>query len=175
MRPTPPGRATRVRAAVLTLYAHPFELAVGVVLGVSAIRLAVQRSDVLELSLVAGWAVLNALGIAAVVGGLFGSADLTGTQPKRRAFFRAIEKAGLYVLAGTTAAYGVLLEARLPLSEAWATDIQLGAIAVACVLRALAVRKAERITLEELRKAAASAEVAAVVADVLRARGPVDE
>lgn len=175
MRPPPPGRATRARAAALTLYAHPFELAVAVLLGASAIRLAVQRSDVLELSLVIGWAALNALGIVTVVAGLFGSADLTGTQPKRRAFYRAIEKAGLYVLAGTTAAYAVLLEARLPLSESWATDVQLGAVAAACVLRALAVRKAERITLEELRKAAASAEAAAVVADVLRARGSANE
>lgn len=175
MRPTPPGRATRARAANLTLYAHPFELAVAVMLVVSAARLAVQRSDVLELSLVIGWAALNALGITGVVAGLFGSADLTGSRPKRRAFYRAIEKAGLYVLAGTTAAYAVLLEARLPLTESWASDIQLGAIAVACILRALAIRKAERITLEELRKAAASAEAAAAVAVVLRSRGSADE
>lgn len=167
MRPTPPGRANRARAATLTLYAHPFELAVAIMLAVSAARMVIQPpGEVLEPPLVAAWAGLNLVSITAVVAGLFGSADLTGTQPKRRAFYRAIEKAGLALLAGTTAAYAVIIEARLPLSQAWASDVQLAAIAAACILRALAIRKAERITLEELRKAATSAEVAAIVTAV---------
>lgn len=154
MRPTPPGRAPRTRATLLTLYAHPFELASAVLLGVSAVRTATRLEDVLGILdrwTVYGWAAATAVGILATVVGLFGSADLTGAHPRRRAGYRAAEKVGLYLLAVSTAVVAVLVEAAVPFALAWPSDVQLGALSAACLLRAGAIRKAERITLEVLR------------------------
>lgn len=159
MSPTPPGRARKARVTLLTLYAHPFELATAVLLGVSAVRTATRLESVLGIlspSAVYGWAIATVLGILGIVVGLFGSADLTGLEQRRRAAYRAIEKAGLYLTAGATATIAVLVDVALPLSEAWPSDVQLGAIVLACLLRAGAIRKAERITLEELRRVTAT-------------------
>lgn len=154
MRPTPPPGRARTRAIILTLYAHPFELATTALLGVSAIRTATHLEEVLGILSTwqaYGWAVATIVGITATVVGLFGSADLTGANPRRSAGYRASEKAGLYLLAASTAVIGVLVEAALPFGDAWSSDAQLGAIVAACLFRAGAIRKAERITLEVLR------------------------
>lgn len=154
MHPTPPkGRATKTRAGVLTLYAHPFELAVAVLLGVSAIRTATRLEVVLGILsplTVYVWAIVTVLGILGIIAGVFGSADLTGLNPRRRAIYRAIEKAGLYLTAGATAVIAVLFEVAVPFTESWASDAQLAAIVAACLLRAGAIRRAERITLDVL-------------------------
>lgn len=156
MRPTPPPcRTPRARAAALTLYAHPFELATAVLLGVSAIRTATRLEDVLGIlapPIVYAWATITVLGILGIIVGLFGSADLTGAHPRRRALYRALEKAGLYLLAAATGVIAVLVAAALPWAEEWPSDVQLAAIVAACFLRAGAVRKAERITLLTLRR-----------------------
>lgn len=160
MRPPPrPGRAPRTRAALLTLYAHPFELATAVLLGVSAVRSGLDPetlAPILTPGLTAIWVIANTLGIVGIVAGLFGSADLTGEQPQRRAFYRALEKAGLYLAASTTGAVTIAVLVQLPASQAWDPATQLAAITAACLLRAGAVRKAERIELDQLRKLNAS-------------------
>lgn len=155
MSPTPPGRA-RTRAALLTLYAHPFELATAIILGVSAVETLLRPEELtaaLGAGLAAVWVAANTLGIALIVTGLIGSADVTGDRPKLRAFYRGTEKAGLILVAGATTAYAVLIGAHDPISiDTAASIVQLGAIAGACILRTLAIRKAERIQLEELRR-----------------------
>lgn len=160
MRPTPPGRTpNKGRVTLLTLYAHPFELATAVILGVSAVSSGLDPTildDVLTPGLVAVWVIANTVGIIGIVAGLFGSADLTGSVPRRRAFFRAVEKAGLYLVAATTLGLTVSVEARLPVTESWNPSTQLVAIALACIFRAGAIRKAERIQLEELRRLTAT-------------------
>lgn len=167
----PPRRRHRP-SVPLVLYAHPFELAVAVVLGTSAIRTAIRLDDTLAVlpPLIAyAWAAFTALGILGVIVGVIGSTDVTGRRPGLRAFYRALEKAGLYLTAAATAVIGVLIANTLPLAESWAPDAQLTAIAAACILRALAIRKAERITLDVLRATTTAADSADVVDDVLGA------
>lgn len=152
---TRPGRTARTRAALLTLYAHPFELATAVILGVSAVRTLRRPETITNLlgnGLAGIWVAANTIGIILIVVGLFGSADVTGERPKLRAAYRAAEKAGLYLVAAATAAYTVLILGRLPFTEAATPAIQLVAIAAACLLRAAAIRKAEKIQLEELKR-----------------------
>lgn len=150
----PPRRRPTLPLVLLTLYAHPFELATAVLLGVSAVRTATRLEAVLGIlapPIVYAWAAVTVLGILGILVGLFGSADLTGAHPKRRAFYRALEKAGLYLLAAATGVIGVLVAVALPWGDEWPSDVQLGAVVAACFLRAGAIRKAERITLLTLR------------------------
>jgi hypothetical protein len=158
----PPGRRRlllrRPRLSIpVVLYAHSFELAVAVLLGVSAIRTATRLEAVLGIlnaPTVYAWATLTALGILGIVVGLFGAATPAhANRPKLRAFYRASEKAGLYLLAAGTLVIAVLVEFALPFADAWPSDVQLGALAAACLLRAGAIRKAEAITLDVLRHA----------------------
>ena len=151
----PPPRSPRHRRALLTLYAHPFELAVVVMLGVSAARAGLEPRllvEVLSGQAVALWVALNSIGITATVVGLFGSADITGARPAQTAAMRAAEKAGLYLIAGTEAAVIAAVEAALPWRESWPSSVQLAVIAAAALLRAGAIRKAERIELETLER-----------------------
>lgn len=154
-RRLPAARSPWTRRAALTLYAHPFELAVVVMLGVSAARAGLEPRllvEVLSGQAVALWVALNAIGLIATVVGLFGSADITGAVPNKTAAMRAIEKAGLYLIAGTEVAVIAAIEVALPWAQSWPSSVQLAAIAAAALLRAGAIRKAERIELETLER-----------------------
>lgn len=151
----PPHRRARTRPAFLTLYAHPFELATAVMLGTSAVSSGLDPealAEVLSSTLVAVWVIANTLGIAAIVVGLFGSADVTGANPRRTSAMRGLEKAGLYLVAAATAVVALALIPALPLAQLWQPFAQLAAITLACLLRAGAIRKAERIELETLER-----------------------
>ena len=180
MAAPPRGHATRARTALLTLYAHPFELAVATILGVSAVDSGLNPAslgDLLPGYLVAVWVLANGLGILGVVVGLFGSADLTGGNPRRTAGYRALEKAGLYLVASGTAvvAVGLGTALRATPGQLWQPVAQLVAIAAACILRAGAIRKAERIELEAVRRLSASDALGQLLRDQDTAGNPNEE
>lgn len=161
----PPGRRAP-RPALLTLYAHPFELAALILLGVSAVSTGIEPAaltGILSEGLVYVWAIANAVGVLATIAGLFLSADVTGNNPRRTSIGRGIEKAGLYLIAGTMGTYVIVLEAALPWRQSWSVSAQLLALGAAAALRAGAIRKAEKIELEQVRRLSASEVIARIV------------
>lgn len=156
----PPGRPTRSANATLTVLAHPFELATVVILMGAAVR-GVLNLGILEFlptGLAWTYALVTTAGSILTVLGVFGSVDLTGAHERRTAFYRALEKAGLLLLAGSTAALAILYAYGLPLAESWTVTAQFVAIALAAGLRAHAIRKAERILRRQLWRAIRDAE-----------------
>lgn len=147
--PSPPAPRRRKLRIPLLLLAHPFELAIGVLLATSVGKVAQYPErllDVIPVGLVFAWVALGTVGVLAITGGLLW---------RHRALGRAVEKAGLYLLAATMLAYAVVFAARLPFAESWNIVIQLGAIGAAAIFRAAAIRRTEAVILETLRTATA--------------------
>lgn len=147
--PPRPSRKLRPSRIPLLLLAHPFELAIALLMAVSVAHVA-QRPQALAAllprPLVYSWVALGLVSVFALTAGLLWRHQAAG---------RAVEKAGLYLMAGTMLAYAIAFGAALPFAEAWPVVTQLGAIGVASVLRAIAIRRTERIVLNQLRNATA--------------------
>lgn len=150
----PPRSARRVRVPVV-LYAHPFEIALGVAFVVIGLRTviegqttpAVDELPELPLLLYRVVSVLGGLGV------------LVGIGYRRHALGRTVERASLYALCGAWAAYGVIVLDAHGWRGGAATALLGGLIASACLLRALAIRKTERVILSTLRAANRDPEV----------------
>jgi hypothetical protein len=132
------------------LYTHPFELCLGIVLILVAVRGVLEGvvtpsiDETLPVApRVAYQAVSAAAGLLIVVG--LNVRDRW--QPGK-----AIEQAGLYLGAGAFIGYAIVVAGSL----GWVAFVNIGisvAIGVACILRARAIRRAERIKLAVLELA----------------------
>lgn len=141
-------RETRRLRFPNVLYAHPFEYAVGVGLILIGLRALFEGAttpsvDQLPAAPLALYRVAATLGGVAVVGGLLA---------RRHAIGRAIERAGCYVLSGALAGYAVLVLVYQGRDAGFAVGVITGALSLACLLRALAIRKTERVILATLRE-----------------------
>lgn len=148
-RPLPrrPRTAGTGRLPVV-LYAHPFELAFGLLLVLMAARASgVGGSAPLRFDVLLPGYVVVAYTIASSLGGL---AILIGLAGRAHPFPRALEKAGLYLVAGAFLAYAVAL-VNLDGFPGTITGLIQAVIGGACFLRAEAIRLTERIVLEQLR------------------------
>lgn len=131
----------------VVLYAHPFELAFGLILTLIGIR----QAGALGAQPV-GFDVPGYVDAAVVVGSILGGVSiLVGLAGRTKALPRAIEKAGLYLVAGVFTAYAVALVA-LPGFAGTVTAVIELVIGVACFLRARAIGLTERVILEQLRR-----------------------
>lgn len=145
----------RRRDLPVVLYAHPFELALGVAFTVIGLRAifegtttpSVDQLPELPLLLYRAATTLGGLG---VIAGLIARAHALG---------RTVERASLYAVAGTWAGYSVLGLAYQGREDGFGVAIITLAIAAACLLRALAIRKTERVILAQLRHANANPDV----------------
>lgn len=150
--PTPP----RPRRLPAVLYAHPFELA----LGVAFILAGVRATEVLDFrAFPLDDRIVDLVLTGYIVGGIIGGAGiLTGLACRVSALGRTIEQASLLLVAGVWSAYGLNL-ALLPGTGGAATGAIHIAIAVACLLRAIAIYKTARVILATYRTANSDAEV----------------
>lgn len=134
------------RLLPLALYLHPFEVLLGVVLvliGARSLGLGVEPPSIEQAvgpPTSYAWLIGNLLGGILILAGVFGHAY---------AFPRALEKAGLYLVSGTTSAYAVALLDNVG-EEAGYTVAILAAITGSCLVRARAIRRAELAVLETL-------------------------
>lgn len=141
----------RRRDLPVVLYAHPFELALGVAFTVIGLRAifegtttpSVDQLPELPLLLYRAATTLGGLG---VIAGLI-------------ALGRTVERASLYTVAGTCVAYSVLVVSVQGWRDGFSAAAITLAIAAACLLRALAIRKTERVILAQLRHANANPDV----------------
>lgn len=158
---TPPIRRRKPR---VPLYAHPFELAFGVVLLTGVIRdLGLLGSAPSTFSGLVEPAVRYFYVGSSFLGGI---GILYGLARRERPIARALERAGLYFAAGGFAAYGVAL-LTLPGSPAALAAVNALVIAGAAVLRARAVRRTELVILDQLRKAADGTVDPGVIVDLV--------
>lgn len=165
MTTPPPAAAPRHRARLpVLLYAQPFEVAFGLILLLSSLRAlgVAGPSSVAELGDGLRYAYAAACAVA-------GALLLVGLAGRAHAFYRALEKAGLFLAVGVFSSFGaaILLEPDGQLSGV----IQL-LVAGACLCRALAIREAERIVLDELRTANLDGSKADAVRALLERRRP---
>lgn len=141
-----PRRSSVAGRLPLVFYTHPFELAIATLFVLSGAQSLTATGPPNALELV----VPHALVIIWQAGSIAGGALVSiGVVRRADALGRALEKAGLYVLAGITSAYGYAIAA----AAGWQAAIvvaNLFAIAAGCLLRAGAIRRAERVVLEQL-------------------------
>lgn len=135
----------------LALYLHPFEVLVGFALVLIGLRnLGVGDGLSAPPSILA--AVGREAGVAWLAGSLLGGLGiLVGVLGHSVALLRAVEKAGLYLVAGTSTAYAVALLGNVGVQAAGYSAATYAAIGGACLIRARAIRRAELATLEALR------------------------
>lgn len=151
----PANPSRRRRDLPVVLYAHPFELALGVAFTLIGLRALVEGTttpsvdQLPELPLLL-YRAATTIGGLGVIAGLLGRAHALG---------RTIERASLYTVAGTWAGYSVLVVSVQGWRDGFSTSAITLAIALACLLRALAIRKTERVILAQLRQANANPEL----------------
>lgn len=138
------------------LLSHPFELCVSfsvLLMGVQALVRGQAFSGVvtrdLAWFLTMVWQVGIILGAAMVLCALLLRSDPTGGNDARRVMLRGIEQAGLYLTAVSAGVFVVVLVSRGGTSG-YAMAMLTG-VSVACVLRAIALRRADRATLNAYR------------------------
>lgn len=143
-------RRTIGRPLPVVFYAHPFELALGVVLVVNALRAftAGDVSPALDEALPASIRVIYQL--ASFLGG---AGVLLGLRYRAQPRGRNLERASLVLMCAVYASFVVVLIGTYGPSVAWSTAANATAIAAACGLRARAIGKAERVIITQLRKA----------------------
>ena len=157
----------------VVLYAHPFELCFAVVLLINGARaVSAGNDDPPTLTQVLPGPVVTAWQYGTIIAGL---AIIGGLLARRRALARAVEKAGLYVGAGVASAYGTALLLVIGKGAGYAGG-QLVAFAVGAVLRAMAIRKTERVVLQQLQAVnARTADPVALVLQLVDGRPPRDD
>lgn len=143
--PTPPRRRVPV-----VLYAHPFEVA----LGISFVLAGIRATEVLDfqafpLDRKIVDVVLTGYIVAGVIGGI---GVLIGLAIRVQPFGRTLEQAALCLVAGAWSAYGLNL-ILLPGTAGVATGAMHIVIAAACLLRAVAIYKTARVILATYRHA----------------------
>lgn len=146
--PPPTGRRRRFRIPVL-LYAHPFEVCIGVAILILGGRALIEGATSPSVDQLPDLPLLL-YRVASTLGGL---GLITGLLLRQHALGRAVERAGCYVLASALAGYAVLVIAYQGREDGFGVSIITTAIAAGCLLRALAIRKTERIILASLRVA----------------------
>jgi len=99
-------------------------------------------------------------GVMVFAGLLYGSTRaIARTAPearkraRRAAFGRTLERAGLWITAGSLLSYAVALVASGPTLSATLVVCVLLSVTIGCVARAIFLRRVERVILEALRKA----------------------
>ena len=154
---TPPSRprsARRGRIPVV-LYAHPFEVALGVAFVVIGLRTLIEGQTTPAVDALPDLPHL----LYRVVSVLGGVGVLVGIALRRHAAGRTVERASLYAVAGAWAAYAVVVIDAHGWRGGFATSALAVLIAAACLLRTLAIRKTERVILAQLRTANRDPEV----------------
>ena len=153
--PAPPTPRRRRFALPVVFYAHPFELALGAALIVNGVRgftgslsPSVDQLPQLPLALYL---------IVSTVGGL---GVVLGLVTERK----TIERSALYLVAAAYAAYGILLVSTNG-AAGIATATVAAVVATACLLRASAIAKTERVILATLREANADPDVLRRIVD----------
>lgn len=135
----------------LALYLHPFEVLLGLALVLIGLR-NLGVGDGLDAPPSIFAAVGTFVGVAWLIGSLLGgSLIVIGVLGHNVPLLRAIEKAGLYLVAGTSSAYSYALLANVGPRVGGYTAAIFAAVAGACLLRAHAIRRAELATLAALR------------------------
>lgn len=155
----PPRRPRRPPSLPVILYAHPFELAVGVAFVVIGLRALIEGTttpsvDRLPDVPLALYRLASTVGGVGIIAGLLARAHPIG---------RAIERAALYTTSGAWAGYAVLIIAVQGSRNGFATALIAITLAAACLFRARAIAKTERVILATLREANAGSD-----RDVLR-------
>lgn len=147
--PIPP-KPTGVRRRIpVLLYAHPFEVTLGVILVVNGVRQLATGDSSPAIDDALPPVELLLYRVAGLVGGI---AILAGLATRSHAAGRTIERAGLWLVAGSYAAYLVMLVAEYGvLSDATYNLLTSTAVLLGAVFRALAIRKTERVVLAQLR------------------------
>lgn len=148
--PATPSR--RRRDLPVVLYAHPFELALGVAFTLIGLRALVEGTTTPSVDQLPELPLLL-YRVASTIGGI---GLIVGLLARAHALGRTIERASLYAVSGTWAGYSVLVVAVQGWRDGFSTAAITLAIAAACLLRALAIRKTERVILAQLRHANAN-------------------
>lgn len=134
----------------VVFYAHPFELALGIVLVVNALRAftAGDVSPALDSALPPSIRLVYQT--ASLLGGI---GVLAGLRYRAHPPGRVIERSALILMGCVYASFVVVLVGTYGPTVAWSSATNAAAIAAACGLRARAIRKAERVILHQLRSA----------------------
>lgn len=130
-------------------YAHPFELALGVVLVVNSLRAFTgDASPALDAVLSPGLRLVYQ--VASFLGGV---GVLVGLHFRAHPRGRNIERSAILLSGCVYASFVVVLIDTYGLALAWSSATNSAAIAGACWLRVRAISKANRVILTQLRKA----------------------
>lgn len=140
----------------VVLLTHPFELALGALLVVNAIRFlafseVTPSLDALPLAPRLLYLTVSALGGIAVVTGLFLN-DRAGKRYERAALGIALERAALFLVAASYAGLGILIvgvNGRAGIGTALVTTV----VAAACILRTVAIRRSVQAVTRALKRA----------------------
>jgi hypothetical protein len=152
----------RRRDLPVVLYAHPFELLVGVALIVIGLRAALEGTTTPSVDSLPDLPLLL-YRAATTVGGIGIVAGLLNRDRLRDG--KAIERASLYVVSGAWFSYSVLVIGVQGWRDGFASAAITGLIATACLLRASAIAKTERVILATLREANADPDVLRRIVD----------
>lgn len=131
------------------LYSHPFEVALGVAFLVNAARAILEGTSAPSVDALPPLPLF----LYRLASGAAGLGILAGVWWGDRPLGSAIRRAALYVIAGVWSSYAVLLVTFNGIGPAFSTATTLAALAVACVIKGLAIRKADRVVLAALREA----------------------
>lgn len=143
---TPPRRRFQLP---VVLYAHPFELAFGVVLVLNGVKALATGDLTPSVNATLPTFQLLAYRLMGLAGGL---GVLVVLALRTRTVGRTIERSALWLTASSYLAYAVVLVGVFGTPAAW-NALTAGAVGVGCILRAIAIRKTDRIILRQLRKA----------------------
>lgn len=147
--PASTRRRRRLRVPVVA-YAHPFELGIGaafVILGLKGLIAGHSSPSVDSLPEVS----LILYRVAQVAAGI---GILIGLALRDKPVGRAIERAACYVLGSALLAFALLIVGRNG-SAGWDVGLVCTFIGLACIARALAIRKTERVINATLAQVAA--------------------
>lgn len=145
---TSPPTKRRSWQLPVVFYAHPFELALGIVLLVNGTRGLLSGDTSPAVNNALPESVLLAYAVLSIVGG---AGLLLGLRWRAAPVGRGLERLALWVMCGVYSSYVVVLFATYPASTAWATGANGAAIATACLLRERAIAKTQRVILATQR------------------------
>lgn len=149
--PRHPARRRRVGVPVI-FYAHPFELGLGAAFVILGLKGLLAGSTSPSVDALPAWTLL----LYRVATLLAGVAIIAGLLLREHPAGRAVERFGCYVLASVLLAFALILIG----VNGWAgfaTGLVCALLGLACLCRARAVAKTERVILEQLRAANAVA------------------